>query len=63
MKKYHKNMELSYHMYLDGNNLYGWVMSQKWSADGFKWKENVSKFNQKFIKTVTKIVIKDIYLR
>ena len=37
MKQYHKNMELSYLMYLDANNLYGWVMSQKWSADGFKW--------------------------
>ena len=25
-------------------------MSQKLSVDGFKWKENISKFNEDFIK-------------
>ena len=29
MKNYDKNKESSYIIYLDANNLYGWVMSQK----------------------------------
>ena len=36
MKKYDKNKESSYLMYLDANNLYGWVMSQTLPVDGFK---------------------------
>ena len=38
-KNYDKNKESSYIQYLDGNNLYGWVMSQKLPIDGFKWKK------------------------
>ena len=39
-------------MYLDGNNFYGWVMSQKIPINGFKWvgKSKLSRFNEKFIK-------------
>ena len=36
-------------MYLDANSLYGWPMSQKLPADGFKWKKML-KFNNGFIK-------------
>ena len=52
MKNYNKNIESSYLMYLDTNNLYGWAMSKRLSADSFKWikKDNLSKFNEKFIK-------------
>ena len=50
MKNYDKNIESSYLMYLDANNLYGWAMSQKLAVDGFKWVEKLSKFNDSFIK-------------
>ena len=62
MKNYNKNIESSYLMYLDANNLYGWEMSQKLSVDSFKWieKDNLSKFNEKLTKIMMKIVAKDI---
>ena len=52
MKNYDKNTESSYLEYLDANNLYGWAMSQKLPVDGFKWieKDDISKFDEKFIK-------------
>ena len=37
-------------MYLDANNLNGWGMSQKLSANGFKWIKKLSKFDKDFIK-------------
>ena len=50
MKNYDKGKESSYLMYLDAGNLYGWAMSQKLLVNGFKWKKNVSKFDEDFIK-------------
>ena len=37
MNNYDKNIESSYLMHLDANNLYGWAMSQKRPVNGFKW--------------------------
>ena len=61
MKNYDKNNESSYLMYLDANNLYEWAMSQKLPVNGFKWINNLSKFNESFKKIMMKTVIKDIF--
>ena len=50
MNNYDKSIESSYLMYLDANNLYGWAMSQKLPVNGFKWVEDLSQFNEDFIK-------------
>ena len=53
MKNYDKNIASSYKEYLDANNLYGWVMSQKLPVNEFKWvkKEELLKFNEDSIKS------------
>ena len=53
----------SHLLYVDENNLYGWVMSQKLPVNGFKWVEDLSQFNEHFIKNMMKIVIRDIFLK
>ena len=50
MKNYDKNIDSSYLMYLDKKNLYGWAMSQKLPVNGFKWVNDLSRFNEVFIK-------------
>ena len=37
-------------MYLDANSLYGWRMSQKLPANGFKLIKELFKFNEDFTK-------------
>ena len=37
-------------MYLDANDWYGWTVSQKLLVNSFKWKQNMLKFNEEFIK-------------
>ena len=63
MNDYDKNIESSYLMYLDANNLYGWVMSQKRTVKRFKWVKKLSKFNERFIKITMKVVTEDIFLK
>ena len=56
MKNYDQNIESSYLIHLDANNLYGWTMSQKLPVNGFKWKKmylnlmKTSKKNKKIKK-------------
>ena len=50
MKDYDKNKESSCLKYWDGNDLYGWAMSQKLPVNNFKWIEETSQFNEDFIK-------------
>ena len=68
LKNYDKNIESSYLMYINANNLYGQVMSQKLPLNGFEWVKKLSKFNERssaedFIKNLMNIVIKDIFLQ
>ena len=51
MKNYDEKIESSYLAYLDANNLYGWAMSQKLSANSFIWYHDyLSDFSEEFIK-------------
>ena len=56
MENYDENIESSYIEYLNANSLYGWAMSQKLPANGFKWikQKTLSKFNEDFIKNYDK---------
>ena len=63
MKNYNNNnKESSYIQHLDANNLYGWAMSKKLPVNGFKWTDN-NKINEEFIKTIMKMIKKDIFLK
>ena len=37
MIKYIENEEDSYLLYIDANNLYGWVVTQKMPIDNIRW--------------------------
>ena len=50
MKNYDKNIEWSYLIYLDANNLYGWAMSQKLPVNDIERVEELSEFDKHFIK-------------
>ena len=50
MKNFNKIKESSHFQYLDTYNLHGWAMVQTLPVNGFRWKENVSKFDEKFTK-------------
>ena len=51
MKNYDKNKESSFLMYVDASNFYGWAMSKKLPADGFKWVDDLSMFTEDFRKS------------
>ena len=51
MKDYDKDEESSYLRCWDLNNLYGWTISQELSLSAFKWNEDLSEFNEDFIKS------------
>ena len=65
MKNCDKSKESSYIQYLDANNLYGAVMSEKLPINEFKWVNDISGINEKFVKSYDKkkIVTKVIYLK
>ena len=37
-------------MYLDANNLHGWAISQRLPVNSFQWMEQLSEFDERFIK-------------
>ena len=50
IKDYDKNKESSYRKYWDVDNVYGWAMLQKLPVNKFECIEDISKFNEDFIK-------------
>ena len=58
MKTYDKIKESSYLQYWDVNDLYGWAMTQKLPENNFAWTKDTSHFNEDFIKTIMKKVMK-----
>ena len=51
MKNDGKSIESSYLKYLDANDLYGWVISQKLPVNGFIWyNDYLSDFSEEFIR-------------
>ena len=51
MKYYDKTKASSYLKYWGVNNLYGWAMLQKLPVNNLKWIEDLSKFDEGFIKS------------
>ena len=54
MKDYDESKESSYIQYLDADNLYGAAMSEKLPINGFKWVNDISKIDKKFVKSYDK---------
>ena len=63
LKDYNRDEEESFLRYLDANNFYGWAMSEPLPMDGFDRIKDLSKIDEDFIRTMIKIVIKDILLK
>ena len=62
MKNYGKSKESSYIQYLDVNNLYGAAMSEKLPINGFKWVNDISGRNEKFVKSYDKKNSDKVYI-
>ena len=54
MKNYDKSKESSYIQYLDASNLYGAGMSEKLPINEFKWVNDISRIDKKFVKSYDK---------
>ena len=54
MKDCDESKESSYIQYLDANNLYGAAMSEKLPINGFKWVNDISRINEKFVESYNK---------
>ena len=54
MNNYDKSKESSYIRYLDANNLHGAAMSEKLPINEFKWVNDISGINEKFVKIYDK---------
>ena len=50
MRDFNKSKEWSYLKYWVVNNLYRWLMSQKFPVNKFEWIEKTSQLNKNFIK-------------
>ena len=57
LSNYDNNIKLSYIEFLDANNLYGWAMLQKLPVNIFNWVEELSKFDERFIKNYIRTAI------
>ena len=54
MKDYDESKESLYIQYLDANSLDGAAMSEKFPMNGFKWVNDISGINKKFVKSYDK---------
>ena len=50
MSNYDTRQLSSYLMYLDTNNLYGWVMCERLPTGGYTWDKNLDRYTTDFIK-------------
>ena len=50
VKNYDKNIQSSFLIYDDANNLYGWSMCKKLPLGDFEWIDDLSIFTEDFVK-------------
>ena len=50
-------------MYLDANNLYGWLMPQRLPVNYVEWIKQLSELDERFKKIMVKVMIKGIFLK
>ena len=63
MKNYNKNIESSYLMNLDANNLHGGAMAKTLPANGFKWENDLSRFNEDLLKNYNEDIDAEYFLQ